>query len=74
MEWVEGVTPIHVVEYELRRKGVFLLVDMDGRKLWFYGYKKDQGALRQTMESLKNRRDEMVKFLIKRASVRGETK
>ncbi len=66
--------PIHVVEYELRRQGVFLLVDMDGKKLWFFGYSKDQNSLKRVMESLKSRRDEMVKFLIKRASVRGETK
>jgi hypothetical protein len=71
MEWVEGERPIHVVEYELRKQGVFLLVDFDGRKLWFFGYKRDQAALRQMMESLKNRRDEMVKFLIKRANAKG---
>jgi hypothetical protein len=72
---VERVTtPIHVVEHEFRCKGVFLLVDVKGRKLWFYGYKKDQTVLNQMMESLKERRDEMIKFLLARASIRGETK
>jgi hypothetical protein len=70
---MERVEPIHVVEYRFRRQGVFLLVDVKGRKLWFYGYKRDQGAIRQMMESLKGRSDEMIKFLIARASVRGET-
>ncbi len=68
MEWV---TPIHVVEYELRCQGVFLLVDFGGRKLWFYGYKKDQTALNRIMNSLKERRDEMIKFLIARAQRKG---
>lgn len=58
----------------MRLQGVFLLVDMSGRKLWFFGYKKDQTILKQMMESLKGRRDEMIKFLLARASVRGETK
>lgn len=70
---MERVTPIHVVEHQFRLRGVFLLVGIDGRKLWFFGYKKDHATLKQMMESLKGRRDEMVKFLLARASVRGET-
>jgi hypothetical protein len=67
---MERVTPIHVVEYQFRRQGVFLLVDVSGRKLWFFGY-KDQRCINQMMESLKGRCDEMINFLIARASVKG---
>lgn len=70
MEWVK---PIEQVEYEFRRHGVFLLVDFGGRKLWFYGYKKDQMTLKRMMASMKGRSDEMVKFLTARVSARGET-
>ena len=67
MEWVR---PIHVVEYEFRRQGVFLLVDFDGRKLWFFGFKPDTVLIKQMMASLKGRSEEMVKFLTARASAR----
>jgi hypothetical protein len=71
MEWVK---PIDEVEAEFRRHGVFLLVDVSGRKLWFYGYKKDHTAIKRMIDSLRGRSKEMVKFLIARARVqRGET-
>jgi hypothetical protein len=65
--------PIYEVEFDFRRRGMFLLVDPDGRKLWFYGYSHDQTSLKRAMESMKGRRDEMIKLLLSRASVRGET-
>lgn len=68
MEWVK---PIHVLEYEFRRQGVFLLVDAHLRKLWFYGFKSDQADINRMRDSMKGRVDEMVKFLIARASVKG---
>jgi hypothetical protein len=71
MEWVK---PIDEVESDFRRQGVFLLVDVDGRKLRFYGYKKDCVAINRMMDSMKGRAPEMVKFLIARASAKGETK
>lgn len=62
------------MEYQFRRQGVFLLVDFDRRRLWFFGYKKNHVAINQLMESLKGRQEEMVKFLTARARVqRGET-
>lgn len=64
------MTPIDEVEAEFRRQGVFLLVDFNSRKLWFYAYKRDQAVLRQLMESLTPRRDEMIKYLIARACKR----
>jgi hypothetical protein len=70
---MEPVTPIHVLEYGVRRKGVFLLVDIDGRKLRFYGFKKSQAALNQIKDSLAGRVTEMVKFLTARARAKGET-
>jgi hypothetical protein len=69
---MERLEPIHVMEYRLRRQGVFLLVDFDGKKLWFFGYKKDHAAIKQMMENLKGRHKEMVNFLTARASARGE--
>lgn len=71
---MERVEPIHVMEYRFRRQGVFMLVDPSRRKLWFYGYKKEHNAMRSMMVELKGRTEEMVNFLIARASVRGETK
>ena len=72
MEWVK---PIGMVEKDFRYNGIFLLVDPISRRLWFYGYKKDQASINQAMESLKGRSDEMVNFLIARAkSAEGETK
>ena len=62
---------IDELEADLRRQGVFLLVDVGGRKLWFYGYKKNQGILTEMMESLKPRRDEMIRFLLARARAKG---
>jgi hypothetical protein len=70
---MERVTPIHVLEYGIRRRGVFLLVDVRSRKLWFYGY-KTQAVMNRMIDSVKGRNEEMVNFLIARASVRGETK
>ena len=51
-----------------------MLVDVDGRRLKFFGYKKDHTEINQMMDSMKGRSAEMVKFLLARASVRGETK
>ena len=68
------MTPIHVIEYQLRCRGVFLLVDFDRRRLWFYGYKKNHTDINQMMEQVKGRQAEMVKFLTARAVQRGETK
>ena len=70
---MERLKPIHVMEYELRQHGVFLLVDFDRRRLWFYGYKKNHATINQMMEQVKGRQAEMVKFLTARASARGET-
>jgi hypothetical protein len=62
------------IETDIRGEGVFLLVDVNGRKLWAFGYKKDKALLDGIMESLKPRRDEMIRFLIARARAqRGET-
>ena len=69
---VERLTPIHVMEYRFRRLGVFLLVDFDKRRLWFYGYKRSHEDINRLMESLKGRVTEMVNFLTARASARGE--
>lgn len=71
---MERLIPIHVMEYKFRRQGVFLLVDFDGRKLWFYGYKRSSEDINRLMESLKGRVTEMVKFLTARARAKGETK
>lgn len=68
MEWVK---PIDQVEADLRREGVFLLVDWNN-KLWFYGYKRDHTAMKKMIESLRGRRAELVKFLLARARAKGE--
>jgi len=68
MEWVK---PIDTMEHDFRRKGVFLLVDINGKRLRFYGFKKDGVELNRMIDSMKGRCDEMVKFLIARA--KGET-
>jgi hypothetical protein len=60
---------------DAHRQGVFMLVDVDGRRLRFYSFK--QAAINRTKDALKGRVPEMVDFLIKSASVRsqrGETK
>jgi len=59
------------MEYEFRKQGVFLLVDVSGRKLWFFGCKKDNTCINRMMESLKGRTDEMINFLIARARAKG---
>jgi len=61
------------MEYRLRRQGLFLLVDFDGRRLWFYGYKHSNDDINLAMESVKGRAIEMVKFLTARARAKGET-
>lgn len=71
MEWVK---PIDEVEADFRRQGIFLLVDMSGKKLWFFQHSKNKAGIKRTTDSLKGRSEEMVKFLLARASVRGETK
>lgn len=71
---MERLTPIHVMEYQFRRQGVFLLVDFDRRRLWFYGHKRNNEDINRLMDSLKGRVTEMVKFLTARASAKGETK
>jgi hypothetical protein len=68
MEWVK---PIGMVELDFRRQGVFMLVDVSSRKLWFFGYKRDHSCINKMMESLKGRCDEMVDFLIARARAKG---
>jgi len=70
---VEWVKPIDQMEAEFRARGVFLLVDVRTRKLWFYGYKRDQATLNQMMASLKGRSQEMGEFLIARDTCKGET-
>jgi len=70
---MERMKPIHVMEYELRQLGVFLLVDFDRRRLWFFGFKKNHATINQMMEQMKGRQAEMVKFLTARALQRGET-
>lgn len=64
--------PIGMMELDFRRQGVFLLVDVSSRKLWFFGY--NQSLINKMMDSLKGRCDEMVNFLIARARAEGETK
>jgi hypothetical protein len=68
MEWVK---PIDEVEADFRRRGVFLLVDVCGKKLRFFGYKKDTVEINQMIDSLRGRSHEMVNFLIKRANSKG---
>jgi hypothetical protein len=70
---VEWVKPIGEVEREFRRRGAFMLVDARCRKLWFFHYSKSAVTVNQMMDSLKGRSDEMVNFLIARASAKGET-
>jgi len=70
---VEWVKPIDEVEASLRRQGIFLLVDADGRKLRFYGYSRNNEAVNRAVDSLKGRQGEMVKFLTARARAKGET-
>jgi hypothetical protein len=70
MEWVK---PIGMVEKDFRERGVFLLVDVDGKRLWFFGYKKDHSVINQMMSSMKGRHAEMVKYLTARARAKGET-
>jgi hypothetical protein len=69
---VEWVKPIDEVEAEFRKRGVFLLANTDG-KLWFFGYKPDTVVIKQMMASMKDRSEEMAKFLIARARAKGET-
>ena len=72
MEWVK---PIGMLEKDIRCQGIFLLVDFDGRRLWFYGHKKDHATINRAMDSLKGRCEEMVKYLTERAKrAEGETK
>jgi hypothetical protein len=64
MEWVK---PVETLELEFRRRGVFLLVDVSGKKVRFYGYKKNCVEINQMMDQLRGRSHEMVNFLIARA-------
>ncbi len=68
MEWLK---PIEDVEAEFRRHGSFLLVDTNG-KLMYYASRAAKSA--KLIESLKGRSAEMVNFLIARASVRVRPK
>jgi hypothetical protein len=72
MEWVK---PIDQVEADMRRQGVFLLVDVNGRTLRFYQFSKDSVRLKQILDYFqeKGRGQEMVKYLIARARAKGET-
>lgn len=47
-----------------------MLVDVDGKKLQFFGFKRDCVTLNRLMESLKGRQDEMVQYLIAQARIR----
>lgn len=67
MEWVK---PIDQVDADIRREGVFMLVDVDGKKLRFFGFKRDCVTINRLMESLKGRQDEMVQYLIAQARTR----
>jgi hypothetical protein len=67
---VEWVKPIDQVDADIRREGVFMLVDVDGKKLQFFGFKRDCVTLNRLMESLKGRQDEMVQYLIAQARIR----
>jgi hypothetical protein len=69
MEWV---MPIDQLEAEFRRYGAFLLVDFQGRKLWYYGVNRDGATRNRLIQLLKGRNQEMVLFLTKRASAKGE--
>jgi hypothetical protein len=68
MEWVK---PIDQVEADIRSKGMFCLVDVNRKRLWFFGYKKDQTDISRAIQSVNGRNHEMVNFLIARASYRG---
>jgi hypothetical protein len=68
---VEWVTPIEEIEADIRRRGMFVLVDVNGKTLRFYGY-KTQAYVNQLVDSLRGRGPEMVKYLIARARARGE--
>jgi hypothetical protein len=68
MEWVK---PIGMVEKDLRYQGIFLLVDIDGKRLWFCGNKKNYVDINRAMDSLKGRSVEMVKYLLARARAEG---
>jgi hypothetical protein len=52
-----------MVEEDLRSLGIFLLVDFSGKRLWFFGHKKNDVDINRAMESVKGRCDEMVKYL-----------
>jgi len=64
MEWVK---PIDEVEADFRRHGIFLLVDVSGKRIRFYGFKRDNAEINRAVDSLKGRGPEMVKFLTARA-------
>jgi len=70
---VEWVKPIDQVEADIRRQGVFMLVDASVGKLRFFGYKRDCITLNRLTDSLRGRTDEMVKYLIAQARAKGET-
>lgn len=57
----------------MRQKGMFLLADPVGGKLWFFGC-KDQPTMNRMIDALRGRSAEMGKFLIARARAEGETK
>ena len=64
--------PIDEVEADLRRKGIFMLVDMNGKVLRFYGFNRDNSAVNRAVDSLRGRQIEMTKFLTARARAKGE--
>ena len=51
-----------------------MLVDMTGKRLWFFQHSKNEVGIKRAMDSLKGRSEEMVKFLLERASVRVRPK
>jgi hypothetical protein len=69
MEWVK---PIDQVEEDFRRLGVFILVDMNCKRLKLFGYNRI--AMLRLTDELKGRSREMADLLIARARVhKGET-
>jgi hypothetical protein len=70
---VEWVKPIDEVARDFRRRGVFLLVDVNRKRIVFYGYKSDNVQINQMIASLKGRSNEMMNYLIAQLRAEGET-
>lgn len=71
MEWVK---PIDQLEAEVRYRGVFMLVDLNTKKLKFYGFKRQQPDFNKVVDLVRGRTHEMVNYLIASAKrAKGET-